>query len=223
MAPFDSLNIADHVGDDPAAVAQNRAHMAGLVGLDGDGVAIMRAAHGADVAVVDGPGMAEGVDALVTIRPGLGLIAIAADCVPLALAAHDEPIVGAVHCGWPGLAAGVVDATVAAMRDLGATRLSAVLGPSICARCYPVPPERVDTVRAAVSADVAAAACIDDGRSIGASDAQPRLDVATGVLAQLDALGVTATRVPGCTAETDTLFSYRRDGRTGRQGMIVRQ
>lgn len=113
------------------------------------------------------------------------------------------------------------------MRSLGARQMSAVLGPSICARCYPVPRERVETLRAAVSAGVAAVACIEDGSSIGASDAQPRIDVAAGITAQLAALGVTATRVLGCTAETDTLFSYRRacqgDGRTGRQGMIIRQ
>ena len=225
--PFDSLNIADHVGDDPDAVTLNRARMAALVGLDGAAVAVMRAAHGASVAVVERAGTVDAVDALVTTRPGLGLIAIAADCVPLALAADDEPVIGAIHCGWPGLAAGVVDATVAVMRDLGATKLRAVLGPSICARCYPVPRERVDVLRAAVSADVAAVACIDDGYLVDASDAQPRIDVAAGVVAQLAELGVPSTRLPGCTAETGTLFSYRRacqgDGRTGRQGMIVRQ
>lgn len=211
-APFHSLNLADHVGDDPAAVAANRARCAGVASVPVDRLAVMQAVHGARVEVVDAGGNIPAVDALVTRERGLALLALGADCVPLALADPDAGIIGAVHCGWRGLVAGVVDAAVEAMESLGARQIQAVLGPSICGDCYPVPAERIDEVRAAVSPAVARASVRDD-----------HLDVGAGVRAQLLAHAINARVVPGCTAEASHLFSYRRDGRTGRQGMMVWQ
>ena len=208
-APFDTLNLADHVGDDPAAVAANRGRC--LAHAQVTGLAVMGAVHGAAVAEVSMGGAVPGVDALVTRAQGLALLALAADCVPMALADPDAGVIAAVHCGWRGLAAGVVPAAVEAMRSLGAHRIRAILGPSICGACYEVPGERIDAVRAAVRAGVAAH-CVD-GR---------HLDVAAGVRAQLEGSGVGGVRVvPGCTAEDPGLFSFRRDGVTGRQGMMV--
>lgn len=213
--PYASLNLAAHVGDDPGAVARNRAIAAGLLGLGAGELAVLDAEHGARVAVAERPGQLPPADAVVTAAPGIGLVALAADCVPLALAAVEgAPCVAAVHCGWRGLAAGVVPAAVGAMRAMGATAIRAVLGPSVCARCYGVPQARIEELAAAVDPAVLAAATALPG-TIG---------VAEGVLAQLGALGVAAETVPGCTAEDGRCFSHRRSGgaATGRQGMIVR-
>lgn len=208
LPPFDSLNLADHVGDDPQAVAGNRARCLLHAGI-GE-LAVMEAVHGAAVAEVAVGGSVPGVDALVTRTPGVALLALAADCVPLALADPGAGVIGAVHCGWRGLVAGVVPATLAAMRDLGARRITAVLGPSICGSCYEVPAARIDEVRVAVG-EATAGACVR-GR---------HLNVAAGVRDQLALDGVSAQIVPGCTAEDARLFSFRRDGVTGRQGMMV--
>ena len=208
-APFASLNLADHVGDEPESVAENRRLLLDHAGAGG--LAVMAAVHGAAVAEVRAGGVVADVDALVTRAPGLALLALAADCVPIALADPDAGVIGAVHCGWRGLVAGVVPAALTAMRDLGATRVAAILGPSICAACYPVPGERVAEVRATPG-----------GASAAAGDG--RLDVAAGVRAQLVEAGVVVSAirtVPGCTAEDPRLFSFRRDRITGRQGMMV--
>ncbi len=209
---FTSLNLAGHVGDDPDRVASNLAAVSSLLG--GVPLAVLDACHGGSVSVVSAGGVYSGVDALVSVTPGLGLVALAADCVPIALADRQGTVIAAVHCGWKGLGAGVVSAAISVMRAHGARGIRAVVGPSICAACYPVPLERVSELRSSVH-PVVAAASIPTGVS-------PRINVSGGVVAQLSLLGVTATVVPGCTAELDSLFSYRRDGVTGRQGIAVR-
>jgi YfiH family protein len=216
VTPYDRLNLADHVGDDPAHVAENRAIAAALVGLSAQGVAIMGAVHGASVAHIDSGGVVPEVDALVTTSAGIGLLALAADCVPIALCDPNNGVIAAVHCGWRGLGAGVVLRTIDAMRDLGARDIRAVVGPSICPRCYPVPTVRTEELAGSVSAAVRAASCLTEG-------SRAFIDVGAGVSAQLGEAHVVHSVVPGCTAESASLFSYRRDGVTGRQGMIVRQ
>jgi polyphenol oxidase len=218
-APFDTLNLAGYVGDSPAAVAENRARLAVALGVAGERLAVMDSVHGADVAVVDGPGVVAGVDALVTAEADLVIVALGADCVPLALVGDDGRTVAVAHCGWRGLVVDVVGAVVAEMRARGADVARVVLGPSVCGRCYPVPLERAAGVRSACSASVAAAALV------GCADGQPGIDVSGGVVARLDELGVPASaviRAGGCTVEDLGLFSYRRDGLTGRQGVAIR-
>ncbi len=212
-APYDSLNLGEHVGDAPDAVAGNRARAAALVGANPASLSVLGAAHGGRVAVAAVPGPLPGCDGAVTTVPGLALLALAADCVPVALADPDAGVVGVAHCGWRGLIAGIVPATVAAMRDLGAEQIEAVLGPSICAACYGVPEERLRQLADEAEPEVAAAAAVTAGSAA--------IDVAAGVRAALDTAGVRHRTLAGCTAEDPTLFSYRRDGVTGRQGMIV--
>ena len=114
----------------------------------------MHQVHGADVAVVPGAGPATAgpptCDALVTTDTGVALLARAADCVPVLLGDPDAGVVAAVHSGRHGLAAGVVPAAVARMRDLGARRVTAWVGPHVCGACYEVPEEMRDEVAAAV-------------------------------------------------------------------------
>lgn len=212
VGAYATLNLASHVGDDPAAVAANWEVVAGLLGVAPDAVVRMDAVHGRDVAVVEVPQQhaVPGVDALVTTAPGLAVAALAADCVPVLLADLDGRAVAAVHAGWRGVRDDVVGAAVEVMRGLGADRLAAVLGPAVCGACYPVPAERVAEV-----ADVVPAAA---SRS---RDGAPALDLRAGLLARLAALEVDAAPVGGCTAEDPDLYSHRRDGVTGRQAALV--
>jgi len=214
-APYDGLNLGDHVGDEPAAVAANRATLAAHLGLAT--LAFMRQVHGRDVAVVDSSPTAPApeADALVTTRPGTGLVVLVADCVPVLLAAPgaDGPVIGVAHAGRNGVLAEVVGAMVAAMRALGAdiTAGQAHVGPAVCGRCYEVPAELQAEVVAAVPA---AASTTRDGT--------PGLDLPRAVLHQLAAAGVRdIAHDETCTIETPALFSHRRDGVTGRFAGVV--
>lgn len=200
------LNLGSHVGDDPDAVAENRRRLSAALGRP---VAYMSQCHGAEVALVDAvPEVAPECDALVTTAPDLALAVLVADCVPLLLAG--DGVVAAVHAGRPGLMAGVVPAAVAALRDLGATRIDAVVGPSVCGRCYEVP--------AGMRADVAAAHPISAAVTWSGT---PAVDVAAGVVEQLRGLDVAVRWVPGCTKERDDLYSYRGARTTGRFAGVV--
>lgn len=210
--PFDALNLATHVGDDATSVTENRDRLARLVGADA--VAVLTAEHGAGVAVADAGGELPVADAALTTGQGIGLLALAADCAPIVLADVDAGVIAVAHCGWRGLAAGVVPAVVAAMHSAGAQSIRAVVGPSICPACYPVGLECVAQIHDALSPELAAVACLE-------RDGQWFVDVAGAVRAQLAAATVEATWLAGCTAEDPALYSHRRDGRTGRHGMIV--
>ncbi|WP_131738315.1 peptidoglycan editing factor PgeF [Actinomadura roseirufa] len=207
-APYDSLNLGGAVGDDPAAVTGNRRRAAAALGADPDRTVWMRQVHGADVAFVTAPGTAGAVDALVTTVPGLVLAVLVADCAPVLLADPVAGVVGAAHSGRPGTAAGVVPALVKRMCERGAdpARMRAAIGPAACGGCYEVPAAMRDDVAAAVPAAYATT-----------SKGTPGLDIRAGIAAQLAADGVPDVRTdPRCTLETPDLFSYRRDGRTGR-------
>ena len=215
--PYDGLDLATHVGDDPARVAANRAALAGAVGLPAGAFAFMQQVHGADVAVVDRPAPdgVPAVDALVTTTPGLGLAVLAADCLPVLLADPAAGVVAAAHAGRQGLAAGVLQAVLAAMQDLGATAAgtSVVIGPAACGACYEVPAEMAAEVEAQVP-----------GSRATTRAGTPSVDLTAGALAVLRAAGVGAVKaVGGCTLEQPARFySYRRDGVTGRHGGVVR-
>lgn len=213
VGDFAGLDLGDHVGDDPADVAENRARLAARLDVEADWLLFARQVHGTRVVVTDGPwpgGVPPEADALVTRTPGLALGVLVADCVPVLLHAPEEGVVAVAHAGRQGMADGVVEAVVAAMRDLGATTLLATVGPSVCGRCYEVPP----TMRDEVSAR----------RPVTASvtwHGTPSLDVAAGVLEQLAPHCWEVEQVPGCTVEREDLYSYRRGGATGRFAGVV--
>lgn len=222
-APFDALNLGDHVGDDPASVEANRAAL--LAALPGAAaLAFMRQVHGAQVAVVPvagappaggsgSAGVLPQADALVTAEPGLALVVLTADCVPVLLGAPDRSVVAAVHAGRQGVTAGVVTAAVSAMAGLGVRpeQVAALVGPSVCGACYEVP------------AEMAAAVCAEVPAARAASRAgTPALDLRAAVVAQLGAAGVERVEVdPACTLESPELFSHRRDRVTGRIAGVV--
>ena len=209
---FASLNLGGRVGDDSDAVATNRDRVAESVGVQRDWLMFMQQCHGRDVVVVDEPwdGEAPPADGVVTTTPGLALAALVADCTPVLLADARAGVIGAVHAGRPGMTLRIVDAAVETMRGLGATDISAVVGPSVCGRCYEVP-EQMRAAAAAVSAESATVSW----------SGTPAIDVAGGVVSQLVENDVAVHWVPGCAREDDRLFSYRRDGRTGRFAGVV--
>ncbi|MEU3712467.1 peptidoglycan editing factor PgeF [Streptomyces catenulae] len=215
-APYDQLNLGGAVGDDPAAVHENRARAARELGLAPDSVVWMNQVHGKDVAVVDGAwrdGDIPCVDAVVTTRRGLALAVLTADCTPVLLADPVAGVVGAAHAGRPGMVAGVVPETVRAMTGLGARpdRIVAHTGPSVCGRCYEVPAALRDEVAAVVPEAWATT-----------SWGTPAVDVTAGVAAQLAAAGVPVREDSHiCTRESADHFSYRRDRTTGRLASYV--
>lgn len=214
-APWAGLNLGGHVGDDPAQVAANRAALADELDVPRDRLVFVNQTHGTGIAEVGGPwrGPVPDADAVITDAAGLALGVLVADCVPLLLHDAAAGLVAAVHAGRPGMTAGIVPRVVARMRDLGARQLSAVVGPSVCGRCYEVP--------AAMAEHAATIAPSSLTRSWTGTAA---IDVAAGVVEQLACGGVAVEWVRGCTREDPCLYSYRRDGRTGRfAGVVVRR
>ena len=183
-------------------------------------VAWVTQVHGADVVISAGtPGgggapdvvHAGTADALVTTTPGTALCIFTADCAPLALSSP-EGIVGAVHAGWHGLLAGVVEAAVGAMRTQGASEVTASLGPCIHAACYEFSPGDLDRV----------ADRYGDGVRGSTTGGRPALDLAAGVAAAVAVSGaVLVDGVDECTACGGDNFSHRARADVGRQAMLV--
>lgn len=214
-APWDSLNLAVHVGDAHGAVQRNRASLIAELGVEG--LAFGKQVHGSGVRLVKGLSTSTSrglpdTDGLVTTLPGLGLVMMGADCLPVLLAsAGPTPVVGAAHVGRLGLASGVLVEVLRLMREQGAGAITAVIGPGICGRCYEVPPSMAGEVEKAAP-----------GSRSTTRQGTVGLDLLAGATAQLAREGVPATSVGGCTLEQpDRFFSYRRDGVTGRHAGIV--
>lgn len=211
--PYVGLNLGGHVGDDPTRVEANRELLAEAMEVPRDRLLFLRQVHGTEVVEAVGPWPTEApeADGVVSRATGLALAVLVADCVPVLLHDAQAGVIGAVHAGRPGMLGGVVPRALDAMRRLGAQDVSAVVGPSVCGRCYEVPADMADGA----------------ARTVGSSAARswtgtPAIDVAAGVVEQLAASEVAVTWVPGCTREHEELYSYRRDGQTGRfAGVIV--
>jgi purine-nucleoside/S-methyl-5'-thioadenosine phosphorylase / adenosine deaminase len=214
--PFDSFNVATHVGDDSRAVTDNRAALRATLELPAE-PAWLEQVHGHRVLDLDrsAPLAAPGpADAAVAGSPGRICVIQVADCMPVLFAAADGSAVGAAHAGWRGLAGGVLEATVQAM-DTPPARLLAWLGPAIGQAHFEVGEE----VRAAFLAN--------DGGAAAAFAANDRgrwqCDLYALARRRLTALGVASIHGGGgCTyAEADRFFSYRRNGRCGRMAALI--
>ena len=194
-----SLSLGD------AAEAEVRDEALRLVAQEsGAAPVLMHQVHGAAVCLVDQRRTGDPVecDALITAQPGVVLLTRAADCVPVLLADPASGWMGAVHSGRPGLAAGVVPAAIATLREHGAEPSVAWIGPHVCGACYEVPADLRDEV----------AALVPQARAT-TSWGTPALDLGAGVRAQLTAAGITDVRaVDACTREDPTWPSFRRDG-----------
>jgi polyphenol oxidase len=199
--PYESLNLGILTDDERARVERNRELLAEKAGIDGRSIAMGWQMHGTDVKEWDAPpnGELEKVDGHVTARDDLALLVIVADCLPVALAGGDR--VAMVHCGWRGLARGVLANAVAGFDEAPA----AAIGPGIGSCCYEVG----DEVRNQFDARFA------NGRM---------LDLRAVAEDRLRAAGVERIEhVDLCTScREDLFFSHRRDGGvTGRQGGLV--
>lgn len=196
--PYASLNLGVLTGDDRARVEENRRMLCDAVGADPDRVAMNRQVHGATVnRAVAGQRGVPG-DGLWTDEPGVPMLKVTADCLPIALArTNGTPALCLVHAGWRGLSEGVVEAGVAAVGGPAA----AVVGPGIGPCCYEVGSEVAELFG-------------ERGR---------RLDLRAVAEGALRAAGIERVdHVDLCTScEAERFFSHRRDGGvTGRQGVL---
>jgi YfiH family protein len=202
---FASLNLGTHVSDDLPTVLSNRAILAEEVGP----IQYMSQVHGNRVVVIEEVTDEDPTaDALVTGIPGVSLAVQVADCIPLLL--HSAESVAAVHVGRKGLVNGVALAAIEAMRDMGSSEITAIIGPSICGNCYEVSQEIHDEV---VTLHPMAASRTSQGT--------PALDLAAALRAVLASQLISIIDESRCTLENDDLYSYRRDGVTGRQAGII--
>jgi YfiH family protein len=211
-------NLALHVEDNPEQVMARRVSLARTAGLGGRQFQYMDQVHGNTVEFIAAHGPGPTADAMVSAATESSsaaqpLAVMVADCVPVVLVgvdASDRPVIAAAHAGRPGVASAVVPATVAEMRRRGALDIQAWLGPSICGSCYEVP----EQLRAEVADLVPATWSTSTWGT-------PALDLPAGVKAQLASLDVAVEYSGACTLENDSLFSYRRDSRTGRFAGLV--
>lgn len=208
--PYSTFNLANHVGDDAIAVAENRTRLVREFALPSSPV-FLRQVHGVDVWQCDHEDQPEDADAVMTTRRGNAIAVMTADCLPIVIAARDGSAVACVHAGWRGLADGVV---AEAVESLPATRLIAWIGPGISAASYEVG----DDVR-----ERFAQAALDAGAFTRRSNGRWSCHLAQLAREALARLGVTEVwGVERCTfREEDAFFSHRRDGATGRMATVA--
>jgi YfiH family protein len=214
--PYDALNLALHTDDDWDRVHVNRDLLGRALGLSYAELVFGQQVHGSRVRVVTSTSARgrdrglRGTDGLVTTTPGLALVMMGADCLPVLLAG--DGIVGAAHVGRPGLAQGVLRELLAVLRAEGAGELVARIGPGVCGGCYELPEALADEVGRAAPGS----------RSTTRSH-KPSIDLAAGARRQLEDAGVSDIQtIGGCTVEQpERFFSYRRDGVTGRHAGVA--
>ncbi|WP_297797940.1 peptidoglycan editing factor PgeF [uncultured Marinobacter sp.] len=214
-APWDSMNLGNHVGDDPQHVQENRQRLAVMAGVDLCNVGWLDQVHGTDVVSLPVAGVPK-ADASHTGQAGHGCVIMTADCLPVLLCDVSGTRVGAAHAGWRGLCDGVLEALVSDMKGNPA-ELMAWFGPAIGPRQFEVGTE----VREAFLLHDPAAA--DAFSEQGARAGHYMADIYLLARQRLAASGV--SQVYGgdrCTvSEPEAFFSYRRDGQTGRMASMI--
>ncbi|WP_295048798.1 peptidoglycan editing factor PgeF [uncultured Paracoccus sp.] len=205
---FSGLNCGRRSTDQAEMVVLNRARVATAMGIAPDCLATVKQVHSADVVTLtddsDIPTVADTLaDGIVTARRGVALAVLTADCQPILLADPDAGVIGACHAGWRGALGGIIEATVDAMRALGAGPIRAVIGPTISQRAYEVGPDFMDSFLAE-----------DPGHSrffSGGPNGRPLFDLPSFGLMRLRDAGVDAEWSGHCTySDPDRFFSYRR-------------
>jgi YfiH family protein len=202
---FASLNLGAHVGDDLECVLKNREILGAKIGP----TQYMNQVHGDRIALIEEvTDEIPTADALVTGIPGIALAVMVADCIPLLLKSPES--VAAVHVGRKGLVNDVTRKTLSLMRDIGASEITAILGPSICGGCYEVSEEIYSDV---TSLHPAARSSTKAGTFA--------LDLPEALRSVLRDENVAILNEFECTFENSEYFSYRRDGITGRQVGVI--
>jgi YfiH family protein len=216
-APYASLNLGAHVGDDAAAVAGNRQRLRAALGLPAEPLWLAQV-HGTCVVDADRAGLdvatVPRADAAITRHRGRVLAVLVADCMPVLLCRRDGAAVAVAHAGWRGLAAGILEATVEALATPG-EQLLAWLGPAI------------GPMHFEVGAEVRAAFCDGDAEAAQAFRVNARgrwqCDLRGLARRRLERLGLQSIHVDErCSyAQADCFFSHRRDGVTGRFAALI--
>ena len=208
---YASLNLGSHVGDAPEAVAENRRRFTAAAGLACE-PGWLNQVHGSGVVAAD-TGVTSTADAAWTARPGMPCAVLTADCLPVLFADLEGRCVAAAHAGWRGLAAGVLESTIAAM-PVPATRLTAWLGPAIGPEAFQVGDEVREAFITQAAAD-AAAFKPDGGRW--------RADLFALARARLARCGIAHIAGGGLCTVSDParFFSHRRDAVSGRFASVI--
>lgn len=210
LAPFDTFNLGGHVGDNPAAVAENRSRLGELYGIK---PAWLSQVHGIEV-VEANPLQQPAADASWSSTPGIACTVMTADCLPALFTDRAGTRVAAAHAGWRGLANGVLEATVASL-EVPAQNVLVWLGPAIGPSSFEVGGEVRD---AFVAQHPAASVAFVPGARPGKLMA----DIYALARLRLAAIGVTGVYGGGlCTVTDERWFSYRRSARTGRFASLV--
>lgn len=210
--PYESLNLALHVGDEPDCVLENRRRLCDQLGLGAE-PAWLSQVHGTEVARAAEPGLAA-ADAAIADAPGPACAILTADCLPVLFASADGRRVAAAHAGWRGLSAGVLEATLVALAT-PPRELLAWLGPAIGPAHFEVGSEVRDVFLRLDPAAVAAFRANERRRW--------QADLYRLARQHLNRAGVDAIYGGGrCTfAEPQSFFSYRRDGECGRMATLI--
>jgi YfiH family protein len=212
VAPYDSLNLGVHVGDDPACVEENRCRVADAVHVARDCLVTARQVHGDDVVMVEGPVEDLSADGLVTDSSSVALAVLVADCVPLLIVDASSPRIAVVHAGWRGLTGGVVARALSYFPQ--PATLEILVGPAVSPARYQVGPEV-----AAHFSDVPGAVTPDE------SDRR-RLDLRRVASHQLRVAGVRDDHIFITRAVTDggeRFFSDRAQRPSGRFALVARR
>lgn len=210
LAPFDSLNLGDHVDDSPEAVAENRRRLTDYFSIR---PAWLKQVHGIAVAHAD-PRVTATADASWTATPGIACTAMTADCLPALFCDRAGTRVAAAHAGWRGLAAGVLEATLDSLA-VAPEEVLVWLGPAIGPQAFEVGPEVRETFIQQLPEAVEAFIPSQNAGKFMA-------DIYKLARLRLAARGVTAVYGGGfCTVSDPRFFSYRRAQRTGRFASLV--
>jgi YfiH family protein len=211
-APYESLNLGDHVDDVPGNVQENRRRVADAIGVDANRLVIINQVHGRDVVNANEATSESAGDVIVDFGDGFAVAVVVADCLPILLVDEDSPTLAVVHAGWRGLQSNVLESALEHFEHHDAVH--AFLGPSISAASYQVGPEVAEHF-----ANVPGALTPDTGD-------RSRLDLRAVALAQLRALNVTEEHITMASQSTDggaTFFSDRAARPCGRFALVARR
>ncbi len=213
--PYDSLNLGDHVGDASEHVNANRQLLIDSID-DAPTIHWLQQVHGTAVAAIPDAGVLPEADAAWTTRPFEACIILTADCLPIVLVDREARCVAAVHGGWRGLAAGVLQATIDEL-PVQPESLVAWLGPAIGAKAFEVGTEVLDAFGVSPEDDTVTLNPQKSGHYF--------LDLNAIATRQLLSVGVRSDAIFGgeyCSlSNPDRFFSHRRDGVTGRMATLV--
>jgi YfiH family protein len=209
-APYESLNLGDHVDDAPEKVLENRRRVAEAIGVDAGRLVIVNQVHGRDVVIANEASADSSGDVIVDFGDGFAVAVLVADCLPILLVDEDSPTLAVVHAGWRGLQSNVLALENFEHHDA----VHAFLGPCISAAAYQVGPEVAQQFT-----NVAGAVTPDTGD-------RSRLDLRQVAVAQLLTLNVSDGHITIASQSTDggaTFFSDRAQRPCGRFALVARR